>query len=310
MSLPSGEQVEIAHHDQRATLVEVGGGLRSYRLGGRAIVDGYEADEMCTAAKGQTLIPWPNRLRGGSYRFDDRELQLPLTEPDKGNAIHGLVRWANWAVGERSEERVEMVHALHPQDGFPFALELSIVYELSDRGLSVTTRATNVGSASCPYGTGAHPYLTVGTNRIDDATLTLPAATWLTTDEHGIPTGERAVEGTRYDFREPRAIADAVLDTAYARLVRDANGLARIVLRAPPKGPQVVFWLDASYPYVMAFTGDSLPGSEDRRRSLGIEPMSCAPNAFRSGEGLATLEPGESHSGRWGIQPTEERASR
>jgi len=303
MSRPSGEQVEIAHHDHRAIIVEVGGGLRSYQLGERPIVDGYEANEMCSDARGQTLIPWPNRLRGGRYLFGDQNLQLPLSEPEMGNAMHGLVRWANWTVGERSDERVEMVHVLHPQDGFPFALELSIVYELSDRGLSVTTTATNVGSTSCPYGTGAHPYLTVGTKRIDQATLMIPGATWLPTDEYGIPVDQRAVGGTPYDFREPRVIAGAELDTAYAGLIRGSDGLARIVLSAPPRGPEVVFWLDASYPYVMAFTGDSLPGSAERRRSLGIEPMSCAPNAFRSGQGLTTLEPGESHAGQWGITP-------
>jgi len=34
------------------------------------------------------------------------------------------------------------------------------------------------------------------------------------------------------------------------------------------------------------------------------EPMTCAPNAFQSGDGLVTLEPGESLSARWGIEPS------
>jgi aldose 1-epimerase len=52
----------------------------------------------------------------------------------------------------------------------------------------------------------------------------------------------------------------------------------------------------------MAFTGDSM-ASERRRRSLGLEPMTAAPNAFRSGLGLRTLQRGESFTSAWGITP-------
>ena len=176
---PSGEQVEITLGDQRATIVEVGGALRSYQRGERAILDGYAVDEMCTGARGHTLLPWPNRIRDGAYAFAGRDYQLALTEPAQHNAIHGLVRWSSWTVAERSAEHVRMAHALYPQEGYPFALALTIEYTLSDDGLTVTTTATNVGRVACPYGTGAHPYVTVGTDRLDTATLELsPPPGW------------------------------------------------------------------------------------------------------------------------------------
>jgi aldose 1-epimerase len=53
----------------------------------------------------------------------------------------------------------------------------------------------------------------------------------------------------------------------------------------------------------MAFSGDSLPDPARRRRALGLEPMTCAPNAFRSGDGLRTLQPGEATTSRWGLDP-------
>jgi aldose 1-epimerase len=53
----------------------------------------------------------------------------------------------------------------------------------------------------------------------------------------------------------------------------------------------------------MLFTGDSLPDASRRRGGLGVEPMTCAPNAFASGDGLRVLEPGESFSAAWGIAP-------
>ena len=80
--LPSGEQIEIRAGDQRVVVVEVGGGLRSYTAGGRDVLDGYGADEMATAGRGQVLIPWPNRLEDGAYEFAGSRHQLPLNEPE------------------------------------------------------------------------------------------------------------------------------------------------------------------------------------------------------------------------------------
>ena len=88
--------------DQRAVVVEVGGGLRSYTLGGGDVLDGYGVEEPSLSGRGQVLVPWPNRLQDGCYEFDGRRHQLPLTEPELSNAIHGLVRWA---AGESASAR-------------------------------------------------------------------------------------------------------------------------------------------------------------------------------------------------------------
>ena len=67
---PSGEQFEIAHGEQRATIVEVGGGIRRYSSAGRDVLDPYPLEAICDGAHGAPLIPWPNRLADGAYRFD------------------------------------------------------------------------------------------------------------------------------------------------------------------------------------------------------------------------------------------------
>ena len=139
MIAPSGEQITIAAGDQQAVVVEVGGGLRLYSAGGRELIDGYRADEMSSSGRGQVLIPWPNRLQDGSYEFDGRRHQLPLNEPERRNAIHGLARWAAWTATEREPHRAVMEHVLHPQPGYPFSLGISIEYVLSDSGLRVRT---------------------------------------------------------------------------------------------------------------------------------------------------------------------------
>jgi aldose 1-epimerase len=298
----SGRQVEIASAEQRAWVVEVGGGLRAYSVRGRELLDGYAADEMCSSARGQCLAPWPNRIRDGRYEFAGSLQQLPLTEPERQCAIHGLARWANWTIAVHAADAVTMAHLLYPQPGYPHTLRLAVEYRLDSDGLTVRTTATNVGVSACPYGAGAHPYLTVGTPSVDSVVLQAPGRTRLISDERGIPRGAEPVDGSAYDFGVPRPIGNMQLDTAFADLERDEDGRARVHLVSPDGDVATTLWLDESYRYLMLFTGDALP--DVHRRSLGIEPMTCAPNAFQSGDGLVTLEPGESLSANWGIEPS------
>ena len=299
MIAPSGKQITIATKDQQAVVVEVGGGLRSYSVGGRELLDGYGVDEMSSSGRGQVLIPWPNRLQDGSYEFNGLRYQLPLNEPEHCNAIHGLVRWSTWTATEREPHRVVMEHVLYPQPGYPFMLGISIEYALSDSGLQVRTIATNLGTEPCPYGSGAHPYLTLGTATIDGLILHVPGQTVLRSDERGLPIRREALEGTEYDFRQPKRIGSIKLDHAFTDLERDAHGLACAQLCDSDRETKVSLWVDQSYSYLMLFSGDPLPNV--RRRSLAVEPMTCPPNAFRTGDALIRLEPGASVTGSWGI---------
>jgi aldose 1-epimerase len=291
--------MQIEAGDQQAVAVEVGGGLRSFRAAGRDLLDGYDTDQMSPSGRGQLLIPWPNRLADGSYEFDGRHHQLPLNELERRNAIHGLVRWCAWRAREREPSRVVLEHVLHPQPGYPFSLALSVEYALSPTGLVVRTTATNVGSEACPYGCGAHPYLTLGTATVDSVVLRAPGQTVLISDDRGLPDRSAPAEELGVDFREPRPIGAAKLDHAFADLERDEDGVARVELADPESGTGVTLWVDETYNYLMLFTGDPLP--DVARRSLAVEPMTCPPNAFRSGESVIRLEPGGSWTGAWGI---------
>jgi aldose 1-epimerase len=279
-------------------VVEVGGGLRELFHGGAPVVDGYPAAEMASGGRGQPLLPWPNRMAGGRYRFGDRAIQAPISEPATGSASHGLTRWSSWRVVERAADRCTMALLLHPQPAYPFTLDLRLAYALGDDGLEVGLPARNAGDGPLPFGAGFHPYLTPGAEWVDEARLHAPAHVWLPADERGIPTGERRPASDALpDGGGP--IGDAVLDHCLTGLARDADGLARVRL-ARPSGAATTLWMDGLFGYLMVFTGDTL-ARDRRRRALAIEPMTCAPDAFNNGEGLIVLAPGEPVTGRWGI---------
>lgn len=292
---PSGRQIEVRAGEGGqqcvATVVEVGGGLRTFEVGGRTVLDGYGVEEMCTAGRGQLLLPWPNRLAGGRYRFDGHEWQLPITESETGSAIHGLARWQRWELTTPAPDTCVARLELPPQPGWPFQLDLTTTYTVAPGRLQVTIEAANVGSGPCPFGAGQHPYLAVP---VDSTALRLPAATRLELSD-GIPTG-RTVPAER----ELSPIGRRRLDDCYTGL--DTGWSVEVT---PPEGPTLLLSGDPVWRYLQVFSGDTVPQPERRRQGLAIEPMTCPPNALATGEGLIILRPGESFRGSWVLRVVE-----
>lgn len=298
--LPSGTQHTIRHGGQQAVVTEVGATLRRYDAGGREVVQPFDEEAMPDGGHGQVLAPWPNRLADGRWTWQGEQLQLPLTEAAKRNAIHGLVRWVGWTATDLTGSAVTMATTVWPTPGYPFLVGLTTTYRLDDDGLTVEIRARNQGARPAPYGVGHHPYLSAGAGRVDDVTLTVPAATRLVVDDRGNPTGREPVEGTESDFRAARPVGDTVLDTTYTDLRWDPQGWLVVRLENPDR-TGVELWADSSTRWLQVFSGDTLaPGR--RRTALAVEPMSCPPGALASGEDLVVLEPGAEHRLTWGLR--------
>lgn len=298
-SPPAGEQFEIRAGGRDAVIAAVGATLRSYRVDGHDVIDGFPIDEASSAGRGQVLAPWPNRLEDGTYEFDGHRGVAALDEPEHANAIHGLVRWLVWHRVARSADAVTLRCVLPEQPAFPWRVDLEVEYRVSREGLEVTTVATNRATSTAPFGIGFHPYLTTGTTSIDGAYLTIPARRRLETDRRGLPVGDSSVIGTDFDFTDPKIIGEARLDTAFTELGLDA-GAATVRLESETR--QVELWMEDGFRYVMAYTGDTLEPVDRRRRGIAIEPMTCPPNALRTGTDLIRLEPGSSWTSRWGIR--------
>lgn len=296
----SGEQWTITCGDQEATIVEVGGGLRTYRAGGMDVIAGYADDEQCSSGRGQLLLPWPNRIRDGRYEFEGVVQQLALSEPAHHNASHGLVRWANWRLLDQSSDAVSVGIRLHPQPGWPGLLDLSASYALGDGGLTVTMTAHNAGDVRVPFGAGAHPYVAIGDAPRAQVVLEVPAATYVTVDERRLPTGVESVDGTPLDLRVARPLGTTDLDTAFGELERSADGRWRV------RVADTHVWGDEAFAWVQVFTDKAANDLREGTRGVAVEPVTCPPDAFNSGRDLFVLEPGGTWSGTWGIEPIGE----
>ncbi|MDN4161515.1 aldose 1-epimerase family protein [Nocardioides abyssi] len=301
MSRGGAEHV-LSHGDYRAVATTIGGGLRTLRHHDRDLVRPYAADEVRPRFRGSVLLPWPNRVADGRYRSGGEEHQLPLTEPERGNALHGLVCWVRFEVVEQSPSSITFAHALVPQQGYPFELDVRVRHALADDGLTTTVTTRNTGATDAPYGVAPHPYLVAGPGPVDGWTLRLPVAEVLeVTPDRLLPLDRSPVVGTDRDFRTARPIAGTELDHAFTGVVADDDGRARVELHDDAGAGVVCTWDPAVLPWLQVHTGDLPLEPDNHRRGLAVEPMTCPPDAFNSGEDLVVLAPGEEHVAAWTI---------
>jgi aldose 1-epimerase len=289
---PIGAEHALERGRQRLVISELGGGARSWTIDGVELLASFPPGTHDNDFAGKPLMPWPNRLRDGRYAFEGSEHRLEVTEPETGSALHGLTLYSRWQGVRSSAHGVTLVHELRGREGYPFALHLAVGYELESDGVVVTLRATNAGRGRAPFGTGVHPYL-----RFDgDVTLQIPASTHVPVDQRKLPTGPPApVGGTELDFRMRRRIGEQSVDACFGDIGREPDALGRVTLEATDGAHRIVVWMDDAFQFVQVYTAVG---------AIAVEPMTCAPDAFNTGDGLLVLEPGASFTGRCGMSPS------
>ncbi|MDO8151521.1 aldose 1-epimerase family protein [Isoptericola sp. b408] len=295
---PSGTQYRLSAGTHRATITEVGAMVREYSVDGRDVFVPFDEHEPAPVFNAAVLVPWPNRLRDGRYTTDDGEThQLPLSEPDRGTALHGLGCWYRWSAVEVADHAVTLELALPAQKGWPFQLTTRVRYALdAEQGLEVRVTTRNVGTGTAPYGVGFHPWLSAGGADLDDCTVRLDATEHVTVDDRLLPTGVEPVAGD-HDLRTTRSLAGLDLDDAWVGATRDERGLSWCRLGCPD-GRTAAVWADSSMDCWQVCSANHITGHE--RLGLAAEPMSCYADAFNTGDRLVRLAPGEEHEVRWG----------
>jgi len=302
--IPTGTQIVLHRQGLTAAVTEVGATLRELSWQGRPLIAGFGRHELPVGYQGAVLAPWPNRLADGRYRFGDKDFQVPLTEPERGNALHGLVCFAPWRVDAAEPDSVNLSHRLWPQHGYPFLLDFRARYALSDAGLTFTLTAVNAGDTPAPYGASLHPYLIAGGGAVDEWTVQVAAGRYLTVDpERLLPLESAPVGQAGYDFATATRLEGIEVDHAFTDLGFEGSGTATLRLLGPGGRGVAMTW-DRSCPWLQLCIPDA-SNPTMQRRALAAEPMTCPPDAFNSGIDLITLPPGGEHTLRLAIAPID-----
>ena len=302
---PIGETIELRTPRASADIGTLAAVLLGLQVDGHELTERTPATRLPGHGSGIVLAPWPNRVRDARWTHDGVVQQLDVTDPSRGNAIHGLLRNTAYRIRERSDAEVLLGAVIHPQHGWPFLLDTWVRYALADDGLTVTHGARNIGAAAAPWAVGAHPYFRVGEVPIADLTIEVRGGHSLELDDRLVPVAVHEVEpGGPLDLSTPRALGGLDLNVAYQDV---ATGRAGAAVLTAPDGSRTVVWQDDAFRWLQVFTPRDFPhvdldGTETPALAVALEPMTAAPDALNSGDGLVWLAPGESWEASWGVR--------
>ena len=257
------------------------------------VIDGFDnvedaLENVTPFFKSAKLSPYVCRVENGRYKFNGNDYQLGKYISN-GNALHGLIYDASFkAVSQDANENYSCVvlETIYDNDleGYPFRYKCAVEYRLSPgNALTVSTTITNMDKEPMPITDGWHPYFTLG-DTIDDYQVEFHSKEMLEFDDALIPTGKLLPYDT---FATSKTFGATFFDNCFT--TNFAEDQPTCIIRNPSKNIQVEFHPDTSYPYLQFYTPDS-------RKSIAVENLSAAPDAFNNKMGLKILNPGEEAS--------------
>jgi aldose 1-epimerase len=260
---------------------------------------------------GATCGRYANRIAGGRFTLDGREIELDRNEG--ANQLHGGSFGFDqkiWAIESLSEGHATLA-ATSPDGemGYPGNLSARVTYRISGLGLEIVMEATT--DASTVVNLVNHAYFNLagqGSGDVMGHEVQIDAGFYLPVDDLQIPTGEvRSVAGTAFDFRTPRAIGaglprPAAFDHNFCLSAPvDGDGLRPCMVATDPASGRRMR-LFTSEPGVQLYTGAHFSGAPGKAgacypRFAGFaaetQRFPDAPN--RPHFPSARLEPGESY---------------
>ena len=308
----TGQQYSIRHGDYEAVVTELGAILRVLKYRGKDLLASFDPDGTVPCSNGNVLVPFPNRIEDGTYEFQGHTYTLPIDEHDRNTAIHGYGYRAYWRLQALTEDSVSLSWRVPDMGGYPFDVVVTVTYTLDDQGLTMTTRALNLGDEAAPWAFGIHPWLANGKQGVGDqiqkdnapCTLSIPCSTHVVVDpDRLLPTGTEPVQG-RTDLRQGPVLGeDADFDDAWTDVERDDDGTCSAWFTRPD-GIRIQLWGDETITSWQVCTGTGFDAGM-RPAGVAVEPMTAYANAFRTGRNLVILQPAAIYTTQVGYRAQE-----
>ena len=270
-----------------------------------------------TSFLGASIGRYANRI--ADSRFSLNGEQYTLASSQGVNQLHGGPEGFDkrrWKIENHNDDSV--LFSLESDDGdqgFPGNLRATARFHLSDDcTLSIEYRA-EVDKAS-PVNLTNHAYFNLNGTQSDvrEHRLQIAADQYLPVDEMGIPrTGLKAVEGTSFDFRQPKAIAAEFLSDDNQRKTKgydhafllDAQGdETRAAAQVWSADGQLAMKVFTSAPALQFYSGNYLAGTSSRGddayadwQGLALESefLPDSPNHPEWPQPDCILQPGETY---------------
>jgi aldose 1-epimerase len=277
-----------------------GAQLKSLQREGVEFIQQHEELPEVPWSAGIVMAPWVNRIDAGKWTQNGVSYTLPITDEAFGNAIHGLVSYEDFDVLAQTESAVRLGRVIKPVEGYPFEIDFRLEYHLQPDGIAVRHIAVNHSAQPAPFATGAHPYLVLGDEPLDRATIRVAARTYVASDERMIPVSREFTDNTPFDLTGGVVVDHLRVDNSYGNLQRNDQGIASASLIGSELGLEV--WQDSKFSYTHIFVTPNFSGPSGKCLAVAVEPTTGPANNFNTGEALIWLEPEKVWRGSWGIR--------
>ena len=273
------------HSKAVINLEHQGGRLQSLVFNNKSIIEDLEQKPYEQSFAGSILFPFANRINGGKYEFQNKNYTLDCNEPDRSNAIHGLVYNKKFEIKkiktfEDYAEAILFYEEQNPPKGFPFHYHIELTYKLSNKELSLKVDIKNTGQQAFPFTLGWHPYFYC--DDFDKSFLSFNSHKVVIMNQNMIALGinERPIEN-------PFSLKDKKLDDCFVLNGREIEFYTpqyKVEIQGYPKSN-----------FFQIYT----PPAENR---IALEPMTGISDSFNHKKGLQVLKPGKQKSETWTIK--------
>jgi aldose 1-epimerase len=169
------------------------------------------------------LVPYVNRIRGGSFAFRGQEIRLSANMAGDPSPLHGQGWHADWRV-EQSDSSSAVLSFAHEAGEWPWKYEAKQEFRVGESVVDVGLTCRNTSDRPMPCGLGQHPYFPcTAQTRIETGV----SFAW-TVDEQVLPVARVPATG-RYDLTD-RLICGQDLDNGF-------EGWSGRVLMSDPNWP-------------------------------------------------------------------------
>jgi len=200
-----GRLVSLLVPDSNGELTDVVIGMNSYK--------GFK--ESTEPYFGATIGRFGNRIAKGQFSLDGETYQVPINNGE--NSLHGGEKGFQdviWDANQPDEQTLVLEYLSEDMEqGFPGNLNARVTYSLTnDNELKMEYQATT--DKPTVVNLTNHAFFNLngeGSGSILNHSLQINADKFTPVDEGLIPSGElKDVEGTAFDFREPKAIGEEI----------------------------------------------------------------------------------------------------
>ena len=292
--------IEIASGRNTAAISTLAASLVGLTLGSKTPIPRISQGSKSYA--GEALAPWPNRIAGGKYSFDEVDYEVAPSD-GLGNALHGLLHEVEAEVVEERSDSVQLEFQIEPSSSYPGRIQVLVNYRISEQGLEVLHTAINNGGTAAPVGLGTHPYFVVS----ESSYLFVPAGEVARREPSMISNHQDELSSIGMSANRATKVSELELDHEFSKF-RKSEGLAKTYL-LDADGSGIQIWqLDVDYQ--MIYTSPGLNFDSGVARAIAIEPQTCAVDAFNNHKGLSIMKPGESLVLNWGVSVVEPEVGR